>query len=646
MGASGWGAPLFALVALAAGGSIAYAAGVAAADSATAPAQADGSAPAAPEGWQAVSFAKQPGVEPAAGFYDPTDKALPEVLPPARDNLQVVTDQAYLVGADAATAVTGSGSVAGTDVRFNALGTEGPAGTLLSSRFLGLYRPGGWGAEAGDLYSEIWGFAEGLRWLGDVGSDGRSRPALAVYVPTAQSGNTRTVLAGDDQVALGRFGDVGGEAATDGSWLARGDLRQAHYGLFVFDRQASGVGQATGASGFVELPLKINLQGGYSRSGSGALGLATNDLAVRVPLGGLGGFEAESSGAQTDRTRLRVNLVGFDGGAGSLFYRASYQQQQGELQALAGPPSPYGQRLALATFSYIAGSRLRLELDGVDRLPDGGSAERWLQLAANLRLSTATFLTVVGTSSGSPFKDPLHLRLEQLLHHGFSVRAEYGRIPSFQGLDGALVEPRRLELAVRKVWNVATPPGGGVVEGHVRDADGPVGPGVPVELGRYRTATDDGGGYAFHNVPAGSYDLAVPQKGLPAADLEASGPQTLAVARRSRTAADVSLVPLCTVAGRVLVEPAGGGPAPRLAGVVVQLDTLVTATAADGSFTFANVKPGAHHLSVLADYLPAGLTVTIPSQMDLGLPPGGRLDSVRFRLERKIKPLVVKELPR
>jgi hypothetical protein len=597
-----------------------------------------------------VTFSKPAGAAPAP-LYDPSDKTLPEILPPPNDTLRVVSEQAYVVGADAATAVSAAGSVGGTETRFNALATEGPAGPLLSSRFLGLYRPGGQGAEAGDLYSEIWGFAEGLRWLGNVAADGVSRPAVSLYVPVRQSGNTRTVLTGDDQLAIGRFGLVGGEAATDGSWLVRGDVRQKRFGIYVFDRQATGTGtgqgQGQGASGFVELPLEIDLQGGYSRSGAGILALSTNDVALRMPLGWLGGLDAESAGAQTARTHLRVQSLGFDGALGGLFYRASYQRQQGEYLGVAGSTSPYGQRLLLGSVSYIAGSRLRLDLDAVDRQADGTvGAQRWLQLTADLRISPTTFLTAVLTTSGSPFDDPVHLRLDQLLRHGFSVRAEYGRIPSFQGLDGALVEPRRIMLVVRKVWDVATPPGGGVVAGHVMDDGGPVGPGVPVELGRYRTLTDDGGAYAFHNVPAGAYDLAVPVKGLPATDALAGGGQAVAVARRTLTAVDVPLVPLCAVSGQVYVEGAGGGRPPRLSGVVIQLDSLITATAADGSFSFANVQPGPHHLSVDEAHLPPGLTVTIPSQLDLGLPPGARLDSLRFRLERKSRPLVVKELAR
>jgi len=213
----------------------------------------------------------------------------------------------------------------GVDMRFAASVSTGiflyldpgPAGPRLFSRFLGMYQPGAWGAEAGDLYSEIWGFAEGFRWLGAEPADAagvpgtRLRPALSLYVPVQQSGNRSTVVAGSDDLALGGFGLLGGEAATDGSWLARGELRQARFGLFAFDRQAAGSGSGLGTSGFLDLPLGLDLQGAWSRGGSGAAALSLNNLSLRVPLGRWGGLEAQSSGTQTLQARLRTNEVGF-----------------------------------------------------------------------------------------------------------------------------------------------------------------------------------------------------------------------------------------------------------------------------------------------------------------------------------------------
>jgi len=620
---------------------------------APAPPAAEGLDDVAPAGWQALSLPKPPGAAAAEADDDGAGSPPVIVLPPPHDLLRTTVEQQYIVGADAATQVEASGSVNGIGTRLAALATEGPAGPRLFSRFLGMYQPGAWGAEAGDLSSEIWGFAEGFRWLGAEPADAagvpgtRVRPALSLYVPVQQSGNRSTVVAGSDDLALGGFGLLGGEAATDGSWLARGELRQARFGLFAFDRQAAGSGSGLGTSGFLDLPLGLDLQGAWSRGGSGAAALNLNNLSLRVPLGRWGGLEAQSSGTQTLQARLRTNEVGFGTAAGPWLVHASYQRLRGDLLLGAGRTSAFGQRQLLAGLGWAASSRLRLDLEAVDVATDQGSGARWLQATAGLRLWSATSLSVVAQSPGSPFHDPVHLRLQQALPHGFSVIGEYGNIPVFQAADGAFGEPARLLLAVRKVWNVATPPGGGVVEGRVTAGDGAVGPGVPVELGRYRTVTGDRGDFAFRNVPAGSYALAVPNPDVPAA-LAAGAAQRLTVAPRSRTAVEVPLVPLCVVAGRVTLDGAVGGKAPaaRLPKVVLRLDDQVTATASDGSFTFQNVQPGSHRLSIDAGHLPPGIKISWPSRIDLGLPPGTRLDSVKFHVAAVVRPVLVRELGR
>jgi hypothetical protein len=597
----------------------------------------------APPGWTAFTVAKprgsyQPLAPPVYG------SGLPAVLPPSHDTVRVSTTLSQATGAGSTLEVNGIGDIRGLDTRFTGLVDQGPQGTQLETGFVQVYQPHGFGVEAGDLFSEIWGSAQGVRVVGKEGDVGGSRPALSLYVPDGVGGLRQTVLAGREELDLGRAAALVGEAASDGSWLLRARYKQHGFGFFAYGREAAGAGPGEGVSGFVGLPAGITADAGWNTTGRGSAAISGENLSLHVPLPHRAGLSLEAASTRTDRTRLIAEAVNFVVPLGQVLLSARYQIQNGSSLLADGGRSPLGQRDLLASLTYTLGSRLRFNVLGVSHTPLGGDTQRWAQLGVAWQIRPTTSLQILATSPGASFQDPVHLRLDQLLGDGFSLFLEYGFIPSFAagtGPGGAA----QWRVSLRKVWDVATPPGGGMVEGRVSTSVGRLGSDLPVELGPYRTMTDTSGGFAFHNVPPGSYPLAVSPRALPAAYI-APPAATVAVAAHEVRRVDLPLVALGTVAGRVSVDRGDGalGPAAGVPGIVMRLDDLVTATVRGGVFEFHNVKPGVHRLSLDVSRLPAGFGATVPSSLDVGLPPGGRLDNVELRLIPRLKPVVYQEI--
>jgi hypothetical protein len=616
-----------------------------------APAAGDASLP---DGWQALSFPKPKG-HTDSDFESESYGAfggLPSVLPPGYDDLRLTVGVDHVVGADWGADVTGAGSIAGIETRLAVHATAGTPGAGIYNGIVGLYQPQGFGLEAGDLFSDIWGQGQGIRFLGPgTGSDTKDRLAFSFYRPSeigSQGGNPRGVLTGSDEVRLGRYATAGGEVASDGSWSLRTRYHRQRFGFSAYGRQASGLGPGSGVAGFVELPADLNLQANWNRSGTGSQVITWNDISLLVPVRAAN-FTLDSSEIVSLTTHLRINGLAFALPWGPLNLRVTYQRRDGDLMFSDGVKSSYGQRDLLSTLSYLVSGRLRFDFLAVDRQPDLGLPERWQQLTMSLRFRTGTLLQVIATTAGSPYHDPLHIRIEQLLPHGYTIAAEYGRVSTLQEANDQVVAPTtRVRLTVRKVFDVPTPPGGGDVKGAVGSALGPAVAGVPVDLGAYRTATDEKGRFAFRNVGPGSYDLAVSPQGIPA-NFIADAPQHVAVAARKHQEVDVTLIALGVVSGVVYLDENGNGRADEgegFPGVVLRLDDLSTESGPDGTFEFHNVRPGSHRLNVDPDHLPPGVALTIPSTMDIGLPSGGELPGVRFRLTEKKKPLVLQEVGR
>ena len=598
-------------------------------------------------GWETFTLAKTPEEIRAGAPQSPSAPAWSLVLPPDHEILRVGLGVGWVPGADWGSDLSASGSVRGIETAVSAFATSGPLGTDLASGHASLRsRDRGWGGEAGDLFSEIWGFARGLRLFRETDREDGRRRSLSLYLEDDRTGYEETVLAYGDEVRIGRSTALGGELGSDGSWLVRSRFRSDRLSLYGYVRDAASRFDGTGAgfSGAFESASGVGLQGSASRSGRGEDRIDTGTLSLRLPVRRFLDLTLESSGVETVSSRGRVDGLGVALPVRGVDLRARYQVRQSELLGVPGRRFLWTQDEAFITASFFAHPRLRLELQLASRWPELGEREDHGQLRASYTILPRTTVSLFATASSLPLSEPFHLRVEHELRSGFALLAEYGQISTFQPVAGE--DPLRFKLMIRRTWEVETPAGGAVVQGRVESPGRPA-EGVPVELGPYRTVTDEGGRYAFRNIPFGSYEVRVPEKGLPAGYV--SGARAVQVERRGEERVDLPLVRLAEVRGWVYVDRNGNGrrdPGEGESGIVLRLDERATASGPDGAFGFHNVPPGTHDLRIDTGRLRRGLTATVPSRIALGLPPGGEIDSVELRLARVEKPVVFEETGR
>jgi hypothetical protein len=284
--------------------------------------------------------------------------------------------------------------------------------------------------------------------------------------------------------------------------------------------------------------------------------------------------------------------------------------------------------------------------------PERGSTVRREYLVASYDLGQRTRFQAIGTFTGAMAPDDVRFQLNQKLRDNLSLVAEYGRLAPFQA-QGFVGEQRfgdeeRFKVMLRRTWDVATPGRGGLVEGLVLDPAGRPIPEIMVRLGPWHTVSDDAGRYAFRNLPAGSYELRVEEADLPASYNTAEARRSLAVGGLTSESVNLRLLELGSVRGRVCIDRDRNGrcAADEAAeGIVLLLGEHATASGAGGSFAFFNLAPGVYRLRIASDRLPKELTPAAPSEMMVGLPPGGSLSGLELRLVPASRPTVFQELP-
>lgn len=170
--------------------------------------------------------------------------------------------------------------------------------------------------------------------------------------------------------------------------------------------------------------------------------------------------------------------------------------------------------------------------------------------------------------------------------------------------------------------------------------------GAGVRLGSYLVFTDDAGRYAFPRVPHGDFDLKVDAEFLPARYASDGTSQCIVMKGAARHVADLTVVPLDSIRGRVYMDANRNGrydAGEGRRGIVVRLEKQVTATDDEGRYGFDNLAPGVYVVRVDRERL-AGMQVINDSDLQVTLHAGRAATGIDFVLAEKPKPVVLRPL--
>ena len=290
--------------------------------------------------WETFTLEKTPEEKDQYGrIHRDSGRARPNTAanlqhPPAYDSLRLRLGQGYVQGADWGTDLTGSGKIRGVQTNFGTQLTTGKKGLeVLTGRISLLDSEMGWGVEAGDLFSDLWGLTRGLRysWEGRK----KHRPSLSLYLKTARGGNEKTVLGYRDEFALSKAVAVGGELASDGSLMLKARYRKDRIGLNAYYRRSSSEATGDGKGLFASYSLwrGITVQGGLTHSATGVNKAERRDwrlLSLRIPIIRSVALTLEhtTTDSQSQKNDANAAAVSFSVGPVRVFYRYQFRDSE------------------------------------------------------------------------------------------------------------------------------------------------------------------------------------------------------------------------------------------------------------------------------------------------------------------------------
>ena len=597
--------------------------------------------PSAPEGWEGFTLEKpateqlRPGPTIGSGSRQ-SDLS----LPPNHDRLRLGFGFGYVQGADWGTEVTVSGRIRGVETSFGTLVTFGQKGLKPYSGHLSLLdRDYKRSAEAGDLFSEVWGLARGVRYAWQAGPN--RWPSISLYLQTPGDHRTGAIFAYRDELELSRELLLGGELASNGSLSLRARFQKGRLSFYGYHRKTPlDIGRGSGAFVSYNLTKQITLYGTASRTFDLTGPTDRRSISVRFPIvrGIALTLENTLMASPTGKNNIQAAMAILPVGHVNLLLR--YQSQSAAHLAAGTELGWFGfqSQELMASACYLVNSRFSLNYQTNTRYQDGDSSS-WRQLVSSYRMSSRTRLQMISAFPNLFEPDQLRLRLSHNLDQAFGLTLDYGRLAPYQGV-GAKPGARGFMIMLNKSWDLSTPARGGEVKGRVVDQLGRPLPGATVRLGGYWTMTDDRGQYAIHNIPSGTYEVRLDDKSMPADYKADTRKQDLEIDGRSRFVLDLHVIPLNAVTGRVYLDKNNDGKEDAeeaIEAVAVLLDNFPTATDRDGSFGFYNVEPGAHTVKLVVDRLPSGCTAASPAEVVVDLPPDKPISGITFRLIKQEK---------
>jgi hypothetical protein len=150
--------------------------------------------------------------------------------------------------------------------------------------------------------------------------------------------------------------------------------------------------------------------------------------------------------------------------------------------------------------------------------------------------------------------------------------------------------------------------------------------GIAERLGsRANVTTSRDGQFSFFNVPTGEQEVGLDLAAVPVDyDAPAAPDVTVSIARGETRRVALALVPLGTIAGRVVEDANKNGRLdpedPVLEGVVVVVDSGTRSELVhNGAFTFSAVRAGVHKVEVLKESLPDGAAVIGDTEIETAI---------------------------
>jgi hypothetical protein len=312
---------------------------------------------------------------------------------------------------------------------------------------------------------------------------------------------------------------------------------------------------------------------------------------------------------------------------------------------------PYGfdTRQSQSTASYSAGRWGNVNYQQSTQWFEDGRVQQWDEVASIVQAGRRTSVQFV--TAFPDVADPRRFRanVTRQLSPTLAIEAQYGRLSAFQRTLASSGERSRFMLTVRKTWQLQTPARGGAVRGLALDQAGFPVSGALVRLGPYSTITDERGAYAFTRVPVGQLDLSLDKDKLPAAYALDEEPQPLTVARGGSTSANLQVIPLNAIRGRVyqdLNRNARFDDGEGIVNAVIAVNGAVTATTATGAYAFYNQPPGRYKIRLDVSRLAKGLASVSPAELEVELTPDQPLLGADFRVEKRDMPIIMRDVGR
>lgn len=604
---------------------------------------------AAPDGWEPVQVEKssEEKAETARIEGEPTGTTAVQKRvwrdlreAPQHDRLRLTAIPSLVIGADGAAEIAASGRLMGYDVDGNVAPTFGPNGTqFLSGRVSIGDDAAGWRAQGGDLFSETWGLARGLRYARKVGkAKAKHQTGASLYLQARRDGTDRPMLSLMDQLDLGDLIRLGGEVSSEGSMSGRAGLRFSRFSTDGFYRAARvRNGGAYGAAASVILMRSLSVSARQSTTGAGADRLILRDGAIRIGLFRRIEVLLQETRIQSGAYRTRLDAASVTVPLGQIRWNARYQQKRTEY-ALS---REFNHELT-STVGYRPNRRLSVDAQAVTRWGGVGPTQTWDQFMIQWRLTR----TVEAQWSGSLF-DPgkterMRARVQWAARPDLSFIAEYGNVSPYQQVVRTL-PGRMIRIAIRKEWDVRSPASGGEVWGQVVDGRGKPVSGVVVEAGPYSTETDTHGEYSLRKLPAGQYQVRLRDDSIPS-ELYATGPAlTFESAGRRQLQAPFQLLNLGKVRGRVCVDANANDKCDAQEGIaMVTLVLGESATSSDtaGAFGFYNLKQGVYRVRLTPASVRKELELVSEAEVEVRVEPGHGEDVVEFRLRTKKEKII------